>query len=91
MTTSSRKSYNINALRGDKNIDDMDVVAQYGLDPAVAYTPKINEAAAMAQAQENERWYMKQGKSEAEAKALARNEMTSALATAKKLQNRKSG
>ena len=48
MTTSSRKSYNIQALRGDEQ-DDMEVVEQYGLDPAVAYTPEINAAAAEVQ------------------------------------------
>ena len=37
MTTSSRKNYNIFALRGAA-IDDMEVVEQFGLDPALAYT-----------------------------------------------------
>ena len=53
MTTSSRKSYNIQALRGDKGQDDMDVVQQYNLDPALAYTPEINKAAIDAQYQDN--------------------------------------
>ena len=43
MTTSSRKSYNENALRGG-DIDDMEVVEEFGLDPTLAYTPAINDA-----------------------------------------------
>jgi len=40
VTTSSRKSYNKNASQ----YDDMEYVQRYGLDPSLAYTPKINEA-----------------------------------------------
>ena len=43
MTTSSPKSFNYLALRG-ANVDDMEFVEQYGLDPSVAYTDKINDA-----------------------------------------------
>ena len=42
MTTSSPKSYNYLALRGN-GVDDMEFVDKYGLDPNIAYTPKINE------------------------------------------------
>ena len=42
-TISSRKSYNYLALRG-AGVDDMEYVEQFGLDPNVAYTPKINDA-----------------------------------------------
>ena len=43
MTTSSpKKSYNVLALRG-AGVDDMEYVEQFGLDPSVAYTPKIND------------------------------------------------
>ena len=42
MTTSSRKSYNYLALRG-AGVDDMEFVEQFKLDPAVAYTPQIND------------------------------------------------
>ena len=44
MTTSSPKNYNVVALRGDKNMTDMEYVETFGLDPAVANTPKINDA-----------------------------------------------
>ena len=52
MTTSSRKSYNENALRGGTT-DDMEYVETWGLDPALAYTPKINEAMADLVMQQN--------------------------------------
>ena len=45
VTTSSR-NFNINALRGGTGPDDDDMafVERYGLDPALAYTPAINDA-----------------------------------------------
>ena len=43
MTTSSRKNYNYEALRG-AGVDDMEYVEALGLDPAVAYTPKLLDA-----------------------------------------------
>ena len=43
MTTSSPKSYNYLALRGN-GVDDMEFVDTFGLDPNIAYTPKINDA-----------------------------------------------
>ncbi len=43
MTTSSRKNYNYLALRGD-GTDDMEFVKTFNLDPALAYTPEINDA-----------------------------------------------
>ena len=52
MTTSSRKNYNIFALRGAE-IDDMEVVEQFGLDPALAYTKELNAAAADVQMKDN--------------------------------------
>ena len=53
MTTSSPKNYNIFALRGNQTIDDMEVVEQFGLDPALAYTKELNYAAAGAQMKDN--------------------------------------
>lgn len=44
MTTSSRKNYNINTLRGVTNDDDMDVCETLGLDTNLAYTPGIIQA-----------------------------------------------
>ena len=42
MTTSSR-NYNVLALRGQE-IDDMEYVEIFGLDPKLAYTPELNTA-----------------------------------------------
>ena len=53
MTTSSRKNFNIFALRGDNSIDDMEIVEQFGLDPALAYTKELNAAAADVQMKDN--------------------------------------
>ena len=53
MTTSSPKNYNVMALRGDKNMTDMDYVETFGLDPAVANTPKINDVMLDRVMQEN--------------------------------------
>ena len=38
----ANKNYNRMALQGFK-IDDMEFVKEYGLDPALAYTPAIND------------------------------------------------
>lgn len=45
MTTSSpeHKNYNLRALQG-ADIDDMEYVDNFKLDPGVAYTPAINDA-----------------------------------------------
>ena len=78
MTTSSRKNYNVLALRGQA-VDDMEYVEQFGLDPAVAYTPHLNTAMLDLTEQHNTDHYIQQdGLSEAEAKTKARNERTSA-------------
>jgi len=44
VTTSSRKNYNINTLRGMTNDDDMDVCETLGLDTSLAYTKDIIQA-----------------------------------------------
>ena len=68
MTTSSRKNYNIFALRGG-DIDDMEVVEQFGLDPSLAYTKELNAAAADAQMKDN----VANGMDEKEAKRVRDN------------------
>ena len=42
MTTSSR-NFNVMALRGQE-IDDMEFIENFKLDPSLAYTPAINDA-----------------------------------------------
>ena len=68
MTTSSRRNHNIFAKRG-ADIDDMEVVEQFGLDPALAYTHEINAAAADAQMKDN----IANGMDEKEAKRVRDN------------------
>ena len=71
MTTSSPKSYNYLALRG-ANVDDMEFVDQFGLDPTVAYTNKINEVMLDRVEQDNIEHYVNtdnMDKKDAEAKA----------------------
>lgn len=71
MTTSSPKNYNYLALRG-AGVDDMEFVEQFNLDPAVAYTPRINDVMLEQTRQENVDFYQTQGltKGEAESKAM---------------------
>jgi hypothetical protein len=42
-----KKNHNLAALVGVET-DDMELVTRYGLDPSVAYTPKINAAVRKA-------------------------------------------
>ena len=51
VTTSSR-NYNILALRGAQ-VDDMEYVETFGLDPAIANTPQLNEVMLDRNMQEN--------------------------------------
>ena len=84
VTTSSRKSYNALALRG-QDIDDMEFIEQFGLDPKLAYTPAINTAMLDKVEKDNMDFYIKQGKSDIEAKTMARNNRRTAEADLKKL------
>ena len=83
MTTSSRKSYNVLALRG-AGVDDMEYVEQFGLNPDVAYTPKINDIMLDMTEKQNFEHYSK-GMPEKEAMTMARNERRSAERDIKKL------
>ena len=38
----NKKNYNMMALRGAA-IDDMEYIEAFGLDPEIAYTPKLND------------------------------------------------
>ncbi|HRV01156.1 MAG TPA: hypothetical protein P5539_05650 [Mesotoga sp.] len=74
-------NYNIFALQGDDTVDDMDVVETMGLDPKVAYTPDINDAAIKKMYHENVDSYIKSGMDEKEAKKLAEFHASAAHAT----------
>lgn len=75
-----KKSYNVLALRG-ADVDDMEYVEQFELDPAVAYTPKINQVMLDMTYQQNMDFYISEGKPEVEAKTMAMNERKSAEKT----------
>jgi hypothetical protein len=67
----SYKNYNIFALRGDTETSDADICDQLGLDPSLAGTPAINEAAIKQMHRENFNSYLQKGYSEDDAMKLA--------------------
>lgn len=71
---SDKKSYNVLALRGAE-VDDMEYVDTYGLDPSVAYTPKINEVMLDRVYADNLKFYRDKGMEEGEARAKAKSNM----------------
>lgn len=66
-----KKSYNVLALRG-QDIDDMEYVETFGLDPSLAYTPRLNDAMLDKVYQDNLEYYREEGLSEAEAVSNAK-------------------
>ena len=64
------KNYNRMALQG-WDVDDMEVVQQFGLDPSLAYTPEINDVMIEKMYNDNVQGYMKQGMTEQEARSKA--------------------
>jgi len=63
--------YNIYALRGDVATTDEDVCSTLGLDPNLAGSPAINEAAINKMHRENYEGYLVKGVSPEEALSLA--------------------
>jgi len=55
------QNYNIFALQGDTETTDFDVCQTLGLDPKLAGTPGINEAAIKAMHRENYDGYINRG------------------------------
>jgi len=76
-------NYNIFALQGDYETTDMDVVETMGLDPDVAHTPDINEAAITKMRRVNYEGYLNRGMTEAKANELADLHATAARAAVK--------
>jgi len=68
------KSHNI----FNKHIDDTTLVKQFGLDPKVAYTPKINSAIVNAQHRLNYNEYIKGGETPKNAMKFANAERSAA-------------
>ncbi len=58
---SELKHYNLFALRGDTETTDQDVCSTLGLDPRLANTPAINDAAIKAMHRENYESYLERG------------------------------
>jgi hypothetical protein len=65
------KQYNLFAMAGDTSVSDSDVCEQLGLDPALAGTPAINDAAVNKMHKENYQGFLSKGQSEAQAMANA--------------------
>jgi hypothetical protein len=68
---SELKNYNIFALNGDTTTTDYDVCQTLGLDPELAGTPAINEAAIKAMHRNNYENYIAKGMDEQQALAQA--------------------
>ena len=66
------KNYNLFYLQGDDQTTDMDVVETLGLDPDVANTPAINDAAINKMYQQNLDGYLSRGIEPKQAHAMAR-------------------
>jgi hypothetical protein len=65
------QNYNIFALQGDTQTTDFDVCQTLGLDPKLAGTPAINEAAINAMHRENYDGYISRGMDSDSALSLA--------------------
>jgi len=65
-----KKNYNLDALTGG-DMTDIELCAQYGINPAYANTPKINDEMFRVMHESSIRDLMKAGKTEEEAKREA--------------------
>lgn len=61
MSAGPLQNYNLFYLQGDDETTDMDVVETLGLDPEVAHTPGINDAAIEKMRQQNIEGYLNRG------------------------------
>lgn len=67
-----KPNFNLMALRGATDIDDMEVCETLGIDPKYAYTPELNDVAIQQQIDANILYYQQAlGMSEQEARAKA--------------------
>lgn len=65
------ENYNIFALQGDKTTSDAEVCERLGLDPTLAGTPQINNAAIEKMYEQNVSGFMDKGLSKEEAHSRA--------------------
>lgn len=72
MSNEEQKSYNL------VGVDDMEYVEELGLDPALAYTPEINQAIIDKVAATNREYFEGQGLSPAETESKVQEAMSKA-------------
>lgn len=82
---SELKHYNIFALQGDPDVTDQEVCETLGLDPRLANTPKINDAAIDKMYRENYNGYIEKGMNENDALEMAHRRATDARNAVKDL------
>jgi hypothetical protein len=82
------KHYNLFALQGDAQTTDQDVCETLGLDPRLANTPKINDAAIDKMYRDNYQGYLAQGMTESDALVMAHSKAQDARQAVKSAMNR---
>ena len=94
----AKKNYNLGAQLVEKglapkgsplDLDDMDVVEELGLDPKLAYTPALNEAALQRTRERTIRDLVEGGYEEKQARMLADKAMSEQRQLMKKVQKHK--
>lgn len=77
-------NFNVLALQG-ADIDDMEYIEQFNLDPKLAYTPGINDAMLDSVRAENLEFFRSEGNTEKEAISKANEYHSTAKASIKRL------
>ena len=90
----SKKNYNPGAIMvelgqapvgSEFDLDDMEIVEELGLDPKLAYTPQLNEAAFQKQKENSISDLVQGGYSMEDARKIANDNMSTARETLRKL------
>ena len=90
----SKKNYNPGAIMvelgqapvgSEFDLDDMEIVEELGLDPKLAYTPQLNEAAFQKQKENSISDLVQGGYSVEDARKIANDNMSTARETLRKL------
>lgn len=90
----SKKNYNPGAIMvelgqapvgSEFDLDDMEIVEELGLDPKLAYTPQLNEAAFQKQKENSISDLVQGGYSLEDARTIANDNMSTARETLRKL------
>jgi len=80
-------SFNVMALQG-ADIDDMEYIEEFNLDPKLAYTPGINDAMLSLVRDDNLTFFRSEGDTEKEALRKANEYHSSAKSSIKQLLNK---